>query len=76
MRGFKTFSSRKINEQFFVRNDFRPFPTKFHWQKSFYDHIVRDEKDLTRIRQYIVDNPGQWAEDENNPLKLQKEQKI
>ena len=33
------------------------------WQKSFYDHIVRDENDLQRIRQYIENNPAHWAED-------------
>lgn len=71
MRGFKTFSSRKINK---VGNGFKPFPTnmhKFQWQKSFYDHIIRDEIDLNRIRGYIVNNPANWPEDENNPLKLQ-----
>lgn len=33
------------------------------WQKSFHDHIVRDENDLQRIRQYIESNPAHWAED-------------
>ncbi len=33
------------------------------WQRSFHDHIVRDERDLTRIREYIQDNPRKWEED-------------
>ena len=33
------------------------------WQKSFYDHVVRDEKDYLRILKYIEDNPGKWSED-------------
>ena len=33
------------------------------WQKSFYDHVIRDEKDYLRIREYIENNPGKWAED-------------
>jgi REP element-mobilizing transposase RayT len=34
------------------------------WQRSFYDHIIRDEKDLNRIRKYIIENPANWEKDE------------
>ena len=34
------------------------------WQKSFYDHIIRDESDYLRIWQYIDENPAKWKEDE------------
>jgi putative transposase len=38
------------------------------WQRNFYEHIIRDDDALDRIRQYIVDNPAQWAHDpENTP---------
>ncbi len=37
------------------------------WQRNYYEHIIRDEKELNRIREYIINNPLQWAEDENNP---------
>ncbi|MCI7474270.1 MAG: hypothetical protein MSB10_11455 [Clostridiales bacterium] len=33
------------------------------WQKSFYDHIIRDENDYLRIWNYIDTNPAKWAED-------------
>ena len=33
------------------------------WQKSFYDHIIRDENDFLRIWEYIDNNPGKWSED-------------
>lgn len=33
------------------------------WQKSFYDHVVRNEKDYRIIWQYIDNNPGKWLED-------------
>ena len=33
------------------------------WQKSFYDHIIRDEKDYLRIWEYIENNPEKWTED-------------
>jgi putative transposase len=37
------------------------------WQKSFYDHIIRDVEDLQRVREYIQNNPLQWELDEMNP---------
>lgn len=36
------------------------------WQRDFYDHIIRDENEWSRIRQYILDNPMNWAEDDEN----------
>ena len=38
------------------------------WQRNYYDHVVRDYKSLDSIRQYIRDNPAQWAFDSENPL--------
>jgi putative transposase len=37
------------------------------WQKSFYDHVIRNDQDLLRIQEYIVNNPLQWAMDEEHP---------
>lgn len=37
------------------------------WQRSFRDHIIRDEKSLHKIREYIRANPLTWDKDENNP---------
>jgi len=39
----------------------------FAWQRGFYDHIIRNEADLHRIRTYIANNPLQWALSEENP---------
>jgi len=47
-------------------NNVGPFPGKL-WQRNYYEHIIRDETDLNSIRQYIIDNPGKWEEDEENP---------
>ena len=33
------------------------------WQRNFYDHIIRNEKSLQAIREYIMTNPGRWTED-------------
>ena len=34
------------------------------WQRSYYDHVIRDQKDYENIWQYIEDNPIKWLEDE------------
>lgn len=38
------------------------------WQRNYYEHIIRNESTLHRIRDYIVNNPLQWAVDRENPL--------
>jgi putative transposase len=38
------------------------------WQRSYYDHIVRTEASLNRIRRYIIENPARWAFDRENPV--------
>ncbi|MFA5769951.1 MAG: transposase [Patescibacteria group bacterium] len=38
----------------------------FSWQTRFYDQIIRNEKSLYYIRQYIRDNPINWETDRNN----------
>ena len=37
------------------------------WQRSFYDHVIRDEAELKALRQYVADNPLRWAVDRENP---------
>lgn len=37
------------------------------WQRNYYEHIIRSEEEMNRIREYIIANPAQWAEDEDNP---------
>jgi len=38
----------------------------FAWQPRFYDRIIRNENEMNRIRQYIIDNPKMWHRDRNN----------
>ena len=38
----------------------------FKWQRSFYDHVIRNEESLAEIRKYIQDNPKNWDKDINN----------
>ncbi len=56
IRWLKTFSSRKIND---LKNNIF-----FQRQKSFYDHIIRNEEDMNRIIEYIQLNPYKRENDE------------
>jgi putative transposase len=45
-----------------------PAPTTwFGWQRNYYECVIRDENELNRARQYIIDNPAKWDMDEENP---------
>ncbi|MBW7884612.1 MAG: hypothetical protein H3C34_18635 [Caldilineaceae bacterium] len=37
------------------------------WQRNYYEHIIRNEASLQRIRDYILTNPARWSEDRENP---------
>ena len=58
---FKTTSSKLIH---------RTGLPNFSWQRSYYDHIIRNEKSLDNIRLYIQENPLSWETDRNNPENL------
>jgi putative transposase len=44
-------------------------PRHHVWQRNYYEHIIRDDKDLNNVRDYIINNPVQWYVDEDNPRK-------
>ena len=46
----------------------QPFPGKL-WQRNYYEHIVRNERDLNKIRDYIRYNPLKWHSDIYNPTR-------
>ncbi len=50
---FKTVSTKQIN---LMQNT----PGKILWQRNYYEHIIRNENDLDRIRKYIRSNPIYW----------------
>ncbi len=39
---------------------------RFIWQRNYHEHIIRNELELNQIRQYIIDNPANWDQDEEN----------
>jgi REP element-mobilizing transposase RayT len=40
------------------------------WQHRFHEHVVRNERDLDAIREYIANNPRQWQMDRENPERV------
>jgi len=42
------------------------------WQRGFYEHVIRDERDLARVRDSIENNPIEWANDPENPERVQR----
>ena len=40
------------------------------WQRSFYDHIIRNERSLNAIREYVFNNPENWEQDIDNLINL------
>ncbi len=50
------------------RDGWMPFHTRL-WQRNYYERVIRDEKALQRIRQYMEDNPRRWFWDhDDRPL--------
>lgn len=47
-------------------NGWPPFDKRV-WQRNYYERIIRNERELNAIRQYIDANPANWAMDRENP---------
>ena len=62
---FKSAVTKRINQ---IRNT----PNVPVWQRNYYEHIIRNEDELNRIQEYIINNPLQWADDENNPMNINR----
>jgi len=60
VRAFKTFSARSING---TRNS-SGVPV---WQRNYYEHVIRDDADYSRIAEYVATNPQRWIEDTLHP---------
>ena len=63
IRGFKSASTKRIN---ILRNSLRT-PI---WQRNYYEHIIRDDKDLDNVREYITNNPFKWLSEKEIPNNL------
>ena len=60
INAFKAASTRRVRDVF---DDHRLRV----WQRGYFEHVVRDERGLSRIREYIVTNPIRWQLDRENP---------
>ncbi len=63
IRQLKTYSSLRINK---IRNTIgNPV-----WQRNYYEHIIRSDRELNNIRDYITNNILQWFFDTENPQNI------
>ncbi len=61
MGAYKTTVSKQIH---LLENNDRIKPVNtFAWQRSFHDHIIRNNESYQKIYNYIINNPHKWAED-------------
>jgi putative transposase len=58
--GFKAATTKSVN----VERGKLGYPV---WQRNYYEHIIRNEDELYKIREYIRGNPMKWEYDEENP---------
>jgi putative transposase len=56
---FKSMVTCKINRT-------RKTPGLPVWQRGYYERVIRNERELAAVRQYILDNPSRWPDDPNN----------
>jgi REP element-mobilizing transposase RayT len=65
IRAFKTFSARRINDMLGRSGAV--------WQRNYYERVVRNDRELQAIREYILNNPAKWEFDRENPERRSEE---
>ncbi len=60
VRTFKSISAILLNR--LLSRTGRPV-----WQRNYYEHIIRNERSLNAVREYILNNPARWSDDPENP---------
>jgi REP element-mobilizing transposase RayT len=63
MRAFKSISAIAANR--ILGRSERPF-----WQRNYYERVIRSERELNAVREYIRNNPLGWDSDPDNPAIL------
>ena len=61
MRGFKIGVTKWMRQNNVIHNV---------WQRNYYEHIIRDETELSEMRKYIINNPINWQNDKNYIYKI------
>jgi len=62
IRGFKAAVTKQINT-IQINSGVYNMPERI-WQKNYYEHVIRNEISLNKIREYIMSNPLNWKEDD------------
>jgi len=57
---YKYQTTKRINQQ-------RGTPGVTFWQRNYWEHTIRNEQALDRIREYIENNPARWEQDQLHP---------
>ena len=59
VRAFKSESAVRLNRMLGRTGGF--------WQRNYYEHVIRNEKELDAVRRYVLENPARWECDRQNP---------
>ncbi len=62
---FKTLTTKQYTDGVH-NNDWSSYNKKL-WQRNYYEHIIRNEYELNKIKKYIITNPLKWELDIENP---------
>ncbi len=65
VQAFKSLSTHEYVQRV-KKDDWPPFSGRL-WQRNYYEHIIRTDKDFNTVREYILLNPVKWMEDKENP---------
>jgi putative transposase len=63
IQNFKSVSTRMVNKRFIKAGN------KI-WQRNYFERIIRNDRELNTIRQYIIENPMNWEKDVENPTNI------
>ena len=63
IRGYKAAVTKQINS-LNINAGVYNMPERI-WQRNYYEHVIRNEASLTKIREYIMSNPLNWQEDDH-----------
>ena len=66
---FKSLTTTLYRKQVQIRGS---SPSTTLWQRNYYEHVIRREESLDKIRRYILENPLKWELDEDNPQNILK----
>jgi hypothetical protein len=70
---FKTLTTKKYTDGV-KRSGWARFVDRL-WQRNYYEHVIRNDGSLNRIREYILNNPARWSFDPENPTAMSPEPK-